>query len=382
MINDWRDERGKRHRLVDILIMSIYGTLWGYTDFTNMCKELCYHEKYFKELLGLENGIPSHDCFSLVFRMMSADVFLDKFVTWLNELFTTRGKHVAIDGKAVRAASEKSHGENPLYILNAFLVDEKILCGQMRIEEKKNEISTIPQFLDYLDIEDAIITIDAIGAQYKIADKIVSKHGSYILPVKHNQPTIQSLIEGYFECLDETSCDSFESTSSLIKDHDRVKIRSAKYSEDVSCLSDMPEWASVRAIGLIKRSRTILQDKKNKDGKIANADIGSEETVCYIMSDRFGAEQFATYVRNHWQIEIFHYQLNMFYQEDKSTANKNYAIENLSLLRKIVFNMTKIDSSVLKETTKGKHIYYSHHPEAIENLIFNIIPSQWDKARA
>lgn len=381
MVDDWRDNRGKRHKLVDIMIMALYGILWGFSDFTNMCIELSYHKQYFTKLLGLEHGIPSHDCFSAVFRALPAQEFLGRFTEWIGEIYTSRGKHIAIDGKAVRAACAKSHGENMPYILNAYLVDEKVLCSQMKIPCKKNEISSIPQLLDYLDLNNAVVTIDAIGAQTAIADKIVQKGGAYVLPVKLNQPSLQDCIAGFFDDPDGEDLVKITSCSSLTKDHGRIDIRDVYYSEDVSCLAALPGWASVRAIGKLHRQRTVIAYKPDKDGNLLPDDKISDEIVCYVMSDRIGAEAFGAYVRSHWQIEILHYELDLFYAEDRCTASKEFASENLSLMRKIVFNLTKLDPAVAGMTTRRRQLFYYHDMDFSENLIFGIIPSEWDKQR-
>lgn len=110
-IEDTRDNRGKRHKLLDIFILAIYGLLWGHTDFTNMALELKYHEEYFTELLGLENGIPSHDTFSAAFSIINPAEFLECFIQWIVELTSAKGRHIAIDGKAVRAACEKVYSK-------------------------------------------------------------------------------------------------------------------------------------------------------------------------------------------------------------------------------------------------------------------------------
>ncbi|MDY0289099.1 MAG: transposase family protein [Sphaerochaeta sp.] len=138
-VPDPRDTRGKRYRLDDILILATYGTLWGYTDFANMCVELEYHLPYFRKLLSLEN-IPSHDSFSATFAAIDPEHFITCFMEWLAQITSSRGKHVAIDGKAVRAACEKAHSKYVPHILNAFLVEEggAVQPDEDRCEEKRD----------------------------------------------------------------------------------------------------------------------------------------------------------------------------------------------------------------------------------------------------
>ena len=375
-IPDPRDVRGKRYRLDDILILATYGTLWGFTDFVNMCAELEYHLNYFRQLLGVER-IPSHDCFSATFAAIDSEQFMTCFMEWLSQILSSRGKHIAIDGKAVRAACEKAHSSYVPYILNAFLVEEGVLFSQMQIDAKKNEISTIPEFLDWLDLNDSIVTIDAIGAQYEIADKIVAKGGVYVLPVKLNQPSLQQDIKEYLENYGEPGFDDISYLETFDKDHGRIETRKCYYSEDVSCLEFQEHWGTVKAIGMLERQRIVLKDAVDKKtGEIVNADEVSEELVCYIMSAPLGAEQFMHIARDHWKIELFHFSLDTSYLEDRCTARKGNAMQNLSLLRKLVMNLTKLDDDpkMVKSSQKGRQIHYRHSYASCEKLLFGILP--------
>jgi len=152
-MEDPRDNRGKRHKLLDIFILAIYGTLWGHTDFTNMAIELKYFEEYFTGLLGLKYGIPSHDTFSAAFSIINPAEFFECFSQWIVDLARTMGKHVAIDGKAVRAACEKVYRKKVPMLINAFVVETGICIGQLKVEAKTNEIKGIPDLLDWLDLE-------------------------------------------------------------------------------------------------------------------------------------------------------------------------------------------------------------------------------------
>ena len=173
ILEDPRDIRGKKHKLSDILIMTIYGVLCGYTDFVNMTDFLTLHEQYFIDLLELENGIPSHDTFSRVFSSIDSKKFTDIFVEWIKDIVKQNGLHVAIDGKAIKSARDKVKGGNTPYILSGFLCDIGLSIGQIKVDDKSNEVTAIPDLLDLIDVKGKIITIDAIGTQEEIANKIV-----------------------------------------------------------------------------------------------------------------------------------------------------------------------------------------------------------------
>ena len=168
VLEDPRDIRGKRYKLIDILIMTIYGILCGITDFTNIADFLKLKEEYFTQLLNLENGTPSHDCLSDVFAVIDSKKFMQIFVEWTKEIIQMKtDKNISIDGKAVKSATDMINGGNTPYIVSAFLGDIGISIGQVKVDEKSNEITAIPELLDLLDISGSHITIDAIGTQEK-----------------------------------------------------------------------------------------------------------------------------------------------------------------------------------------------------------------------
>ena len=146
-IEDPRDSRGKRHKLLDIFILTVFGLFWGHTDFTNMALELKYHDAYFTELLGLASGIPSHDTFSAAYSIINPAEFVECFIQWIVDLTRPEGKHIAIDGKAVRAACEKIYQKKVPMLINALMVETGICIGQLRVEAKTNEIKGIPDIL-------------------------------------------------------------------------------------------------------------------------------------------------------------------------------------------------------------------------------------------
>ena len=188
VLEDPRDERGKKYKLIDILIMTIYGLLCGLTDFTNIADFMKLKVDYFIELLNLKNGSPSHDSLSDIFARIDSKKFMEIFIEWIKEIIvSTDGKNISIDGKAIRSAIDKVNGGNIPYVVFAFIGEIGLSIGQVKVDDKSNEITAIPELLDLLNIEGATVTIDAIGTQEDIANKIVDKKGHYVLKVKKNQ---------------------------------------------------------------------------------------------------------------------------------------------------------------------------------------------------
>ena len=198
-VPDPRDNRGKRYKLIDLLVMVIYGILNGYDDFDNMADFLKQHQCYFKNLLLIEKT-PSHDCLSDLFAVISPEKFMEVFVKWITSIAEQKtGTIISIDGKAVKSARDKINGGNTPYILSAFMSEIVISIGQVAVEKKSNEIKAIPDLLKILDIRDCYLTIDAMGTQETIARGIVNAGGHYVLKVKKNQRILMEDIKTFFD---------------------------------------------------------------------------------------------------------------------------------------------------------------------------------------
>ena len=366
LLEDPRDIRGKKHELVNIMIMTIYGILCGYTDFTNLADFLKVHEDYFTNLLNLEHGTPSYDTLSKVFSIIDSKKFLELFIEWINQIITGNGLHISIDGKAVKSARDKINGGNTPYIVSAFLSDIGISIGQVKVDDKSNEITAIPELIDLLDIEGKIITIDAIGTQENICNLITSKSkkGNYILKVKDNQKDLKDDIKTYFNLglkRDDTNIAIWE--TDYEKDHGRIEKRTYYLSYEIDCISDKDKWKSVKAIGRVDVKRIV-----NNNEKITKH--------LFILSDTFNIQTFINTTREHWNIECgLHWRLDVILDEDHSRNRQGNSINNLSLIRKIVFNLARLDKSMGdKLTLKQKMTRYTSNFNNIENLIFNVIP--------
>ena len=364
ILEDPRDIRGKKHELTNILIMTIYGILCGYTDFVNIADFLNVYEEYFINLLNLENGIPSHDTFSNVFRNIDSKKFMELFIDWIKEIVGQKGTYLAIDGKAIKSARNKINGGNTPYIVSAFLCDIGISIGQVKVDDKSNEITAIPELLDLIDIKGKIITIDAIGTQEDIANKIVDKKGFYVLKVKDNQKDLKDDIKTYFDLgLKEESSDIAIVETNYEKEHGRIEKRKYYLSYDISCIHDLKKWSTIKAIGRID----VYREENN---------IEKITTHYYILSNNFTIDTFISFTRYHWNIECsLHWRLDVIMDEDHSRNRLDNSIENLATIRKIVFNLARLDTSMGdKLTLKQKMTRYTSNFKNIENLIFNVIP--------
>lgn len=366
ILEDPRDIRGKRHELINVLIMTFYGVLCGYTDFTNLADFLKVHENYFTTLLNLKYGTPSHDTLSKIFAVIDSNKFLELFIEWIKEIIENNGVHLSIDGKAIKSARDAINGGNTPYIVSAFLSDIGISVGQVKVDDKSNEITAIPELIRLLDIQEKIITIDAIGTQEDICNLITSKEkkGNYILKVKDNQKDLKDDIKTYFDLglkRDDVNIAIWE--TDYEKNHGRIEKRTYYLSYEKDCISNKEKWKSVKGIGRIDVHR--IENEKEKITK-----------HYYILSNTFSIQTFMRITREHWNIECgLHWKLDVIMDEDHSRNRIENSINNLSLIRKIVFNLARLDKSMgEKLALKQKMTRYTSDFKNIENLIFHVIP--------
>ena len=365
VLEDPRDERGKKYKLIDILIMTIYGLLCGLKDFTNIADFMKLKNDYFTKLLNLENGTPSHDCLSDLYASIDPKQFMKIFIEWTKDILEKKtGKKISIDGKAIKSATDKINNGNIPYIVSAFIGEIGLSIGEVKVDDKSNEITAIPDLLDLLDIEGATITIDAIGTQEEIINKIVSKGAHYVLPVKDNQRGLKKEIKVTFESYNNLLGNpEVFSKKTIEKDHGRIEEREYYLTYNISKITDKNKWKTVNAIAYMRVTR------------IENDETTITDNYC-IIDYKIKIDKLIEVIRDHWNIECgLHWRLDVILDEDHSTNKIGYSIENLSTLRKIVFNLASLDNHFGKVPLQRKLTRYMLDFENIEKLIFEVIPS-------
>ena len=365
VLEDPRDVRGKKYKLIDILIMTIYGLLCGLKDYVNIADFMKLKEDYFKELLGLENGTPSHDCLSDLFASIDSEKFMQIFIEWTKEILEEKiGKKISIDGKAIKSATDKINNGNIPYIVSAFIGEIGLSIGQVKVNDKSNEITAIPDLLDLLDIKDAIITIDAIGTQENIINKIVNKKGHYVLPVKDNQKELRKQIKSQFDSYNNLyGNNEIKHKKTIEKNHGRIEEREYFLCYNVSKIEDKEKWKTVKAIAYTKVTRTY------NDESILTENY-------YIIDYHIGIEKLIETIRDHWNIECgLHWKLDVILDENHSRNRIKNSINNLSIMRKIVFNLASLDNRFGKVPLQRKITRYILDFKNIEKLIFEVIPN-------
>lgn len=365
VLEDPRDERGKKYKLIDILIMTIYGLLCGLKDFTNIADFMKLKEDYFTKLLNLENGTPSHDCLSDLYTSIDPKQFMKIFIEWTKDILEKKtGKKISIDGKAIKSATDKINNGNIPYIVSAFIGEIGLSIGEVKVDDKSNEITAIPELLDLLDIEGATITIDAIGTQEDIVNKIVNKGGHYVLPVKDNQRILKKEIKSQFDSYNNLlgNPEVFHK-STVDKDHGRIEEREYYLTYNTSKITDKEKWNTVNAVAYMRVTRTERDETTITDNY-------------YIIDNKIEIDKLIDAIRDHWNIECgLHWRLDVILDEDHSTNKVGNSIENLSIIRKIIFNLASLDNRFGKVPLQRKLTRYMLDFENIEKLIFEVIPS-------
>jgi len=373
-LTDTRDSRGLKHELTNCIVMTIFGILAGHYDAENIAFFLKLNEEYFNTELNLENGTPSPDTLLRIYSLIDPEEFMKIFVKWVeniikekNEQLNNKYKLIPIDGKAIKSATDKINGGNIPYIVSAFLQDLGISIAGMKVDEKSNEITAIPELLDLINIENCIVTIDAMGCQKEIAKKIVEKDGHYCFAVKENKKNFYVDIKDYFSFVlnDNLEKKNLITYTTTDKDHGRIERREHYIVYDIDWLYGKENWQNVSMIGMTRNYREV------------NGEVSIQEKY-YISDLKLSGEEFARVVRGHWSIENnLHWILDVHFREDWSLCKKENALKNLSTFRKICYNLTKLDPFNTKLSFNKKLTLYNHDLNNIKKLIFTVIPSEY-----
>jgi predicted transposase YbfD/YdcC len=350
-LRDPRKDRCKKHNLLDIIVLSILAVLSGAESYDTI--ELFGRENsaFLKQFLQLKNGIPSHDTINRVFQAISPIQFERCFICWVQGLKDSGiiERVIAIDGKTVRCSKDSFHHRPPLHLVHAYSVENGLCLGQLACGEKTNEITAIPQLLEMLDIKGSIVTIDAMGTQTAIAEKIIENKGNYILAVKGNQ--------GYLEEEVHTTCKQNRPVFNnciVEKGHGRIESRRCEVFEKGLIVDFENRWKNLKSVIKITSTRE-LPDKTETQQRYY---ISSLSTDC----------DFNKYIRDHWAIENnLHWNLDMIFREDEQRKRANHAARNFAIVRKIVLNLLKKDEG--KGSLRTKRLRASWNKDFLIHLL-------------
>ena len=350
---DPRSEVNRLHRLGDVIVIAICAVIANADGPTAIAKWARLNDVWLRKHLALPSGIPGKDTFRRVLGLLDPAAFQECFRRWLESLNVSADdesedkQHVAIDGKALRRSHDKRSGLGAMHIVSAWASNHGITLGQVATEEKSNEITAIPQLLDAIDVEDAIVTIDAAGCQKNIAARIVQGKGDYVLALKANQGKLFDDVRLRLGCYMK---DGFADCPvsryvEVEKGHGRLEERRYYQMTAPSYLHDRSQWKGLKTIGAVVR---VYEE----DG------VQKSDTRYYLSSLRRNGKRFAHAVRNHWSIEnSLHWSLDMTYREDDSRARNRTFTQNLSWLRRFTLSLIKqhpgTESNIMKRRMAG-----------------------------
>lgn len=330
-----------QHKLVDLLVIILLGVICGCETWIEI--EDYAHAKYewLKTILELPGGVPSNDTYRRLMTRMLPQKLEEAYRQWvLPYVGGCIGKHIAIDGKTICTASNYrlSNEETPegkLHIISAWVREDGISLGQIKTDEKSNEITAIPKMLDTLDVKGAVVTIDAMGCQVDIAEKIIDREANYLLALKKNQLNLYESVEEYFKWARTEPIEKKQLKEYSYEEHEhgRHVYRTVEVCNDVSWIETVREWKRLSSIVCVTR-------KGEREGR------QTEETAYYISSREWEADEVAKHIQGHWTIENnLHWSLDAAFNEDSSKIHLGYSAENLSVIRKIAQKLLKAETT-------------------------------------
>lgn len=343
-LTDPRVKRTRRHELQDIVVISILAVISNADGWGDIVEFGQTKEAWLRTFLALPNGIPCDDTFRRVFAALNPEEFQACFVNWVKfQVGATDGKLVAIDGKTMRRSFAHEDDKGPLHLVTAWVAENEVALGQVATDTKSNEITAIPKLLELLDLRGATVTIDAMGCQKAIAEKIVDGKADYVLALKENHPTLHQEVEEFFAPAREGTCQAgeFNQTESVDGGHGRIEVRRVFASDDIDWMVDKSLWKNLRSIVMVQSERTVGEKT-------------SIEYRYYLSSLAADAALIAERIRGHWSIENgLHWVLDMAFDEDRSRIRRGNGPDNFALLRKIAMNLLKAEKTC-KRGIEGK----------------------------
>lgn len=325
-----------RHKFIDIIVIALCGMLAGADEWTEIADFGRAKEAWFRTFLELPFGIPSHDTFGRVFSMICPDEFERCFLDWVRSAFQDIAPQVvAIDGKTLRRSYDRSSNKAAIHMVSAWATENSLVLGQIKTEEKSNEITAIPELLRVLELKGCIVTIDAMGCQREIVKQIVDQGADYVICLKGNQGTLHKEVELLFQDAKQNnfknlSHDTYETTDG---DHGRIEIRRYTTTEQIDWFEDKAKWKNLTSFGMVESQREV-------------GDKTTVDTRYFISSLPSDAKIFAHASRGHWGIEnSLHWGLDIAFREDESRVRKGHAASNMAIMRHFSLNLIKQDKA-------------------------------------
>ncbi len=338
-----------RHKLEDIIIIGLCTLVCNGEDFPDMEEFGKQREEWLKKFLELPHGIPSSDTFRRVFERIAPEALSECLYDWLG-CHWEEDRVIAIDGKTICGSKSESH--RAYHVVSAFVAENQLVLGELVTEEKSNEITAVPELLDSLNIENSIVTADAMSCQKEIVRKIQEGKADYVIGLKGNQSTLLENTALYFEHFaKDLPCKVTKE-----KDHGRIEKREYRLLTDLSWLEEREHWAGLKALGMVKSTVT------------RNDTISTD--VRYFISSVTDLDRFAYAVRKHWAVENqLHWCLDVIFDEDSCRAKKDMSPLNLNVLRKTALALCKHADFGRRISIQKKRFAASLNPDRFLDIL-------------
>jgi predicted transposase YbfD/YdcC len=331
-IPDPRTGNAKRHDLLEVLTIALTASICGCESCVEFADFAEDREELFREFLSLENGLPSHDTFSRLFRLLDPAALAQCFGRFLDALGAAGGGVVAIDGKTLRRSFDRAAGASPLHVVTAFAAEAQLVIGQLAVTAGSNEIVAARALLELLDLKGSLVTADAIHCNAETAQTVLARGGDYLFALKANRPATLADVEAWFA---DPACAVADTHETVDADHGRIETRRHRVVHDLAWLFPArpdPDHPAMPGLATLAK----VEAEVERDGRTCRS------TRYYLSSARLSAARFAQAARAHWGIENgVHWVLDTAFDEDRARNRKDHGAENLAIIRKLALNVLK-----------------------------------------